>query len=158
MHTVTRDCGPFAEPIRLALSSPFGVGQFALPDVLKRAARGLLAVDTVFGGCWPREVFLASDVSMSAWSAARISNSTCACAAPAARSCSRRLMQSRYYARATLRRLPAAQLEQRRLGRAAVRLLPRDSGALAAPGSAGFGDGSAWLHAVHRDGFPGSSR
>jgi succinoglycan biosynthesis protein ExoA len=56
MRTVTRDCGPFAEPIRLALTSPFGVGNSRF-----RTSQGDAAacyVDTVFGGCWPREVFL----------------------------------------------------------------------------------------------------
>ena len=55
MRTATRDHGPFAEPIRIALTSRFGVGNsdFRTLD----AAREPRQVDTVFGGCWPREVF-----------------------------------------------------------------------------------------------------
>jgi succinoglycan biosynthesis protein ExoA len=53
MHTVTRDRGPFAEPIRLALSSRFGVGN----SHFRTEVSAPRLVDTVFGGCWPREVF-----------------------------------------------------------------------------------------------------
>jgi succinoglycan biosynthesis protein ExoA len=58
MHTVTRDRGPFAEPIRLALTSPFGVGnsRFRTARPASQDSTACL-VDTVFGGCWPREVF-----------------------------------------------------------------------------------------------------
>lgn len=59
MHTATRDHGLFAEPIRLALTSRFGVGNshFRTLSGEGRGSRDLLWVDTVFGGCWPREVF-----------------------------------------------------------------------------------------------------
>lgn len=53
MHTVTRDRGPFAEPICIALTSRFGVGNSRFRTGSKEA----VWVDTVFGGCWPREVF-----------------------------------------------------------------------------------------------------
>ncbi len=53
MLTLTRDTGPFAEPIRIALTSRFGVGNSAF----RTGARESVFVDTVFGGCWPREVF-----------------------------------------------------------------------------------------------------
>ena len=45
--------GPFAEPIRLVLSHPFGVGNAHY----RTGAREPRFVDTVFGGCWRREVF-----------------------------------------------------------------------------------------------------
>ena len=54
MHTVTRDRGPLAEPIRIALTSRFGVGNSRFRTGMVSAAE---YVDTVFGGCWPREVF-----------------------------------------------------------------------------------------------------
>jgi succinoglycan biosynthesis protein ExoA len=53
MHTVTRDSGPFAEPIRLTLTSRFGVGN----SHFRTGSREARWVDTVFGGCWRREVF-----------------------------------------------------------------------------------------------------
>jgi succinoglycan biosynthesis protein ExoA len=53
MHTITRDRGPFAEPIRLVLASRFGVGNSHFRTGSSKARW----VDTVFGGCWPREVF-----------------------------------------------------------------------------------------------------
>jgi len=56
MHTVTRDRGPFAEPIRLALTSRFGVGNSSFRTGSYSKGEPLW-VDTVFGGCWPREVF-----------------------------------------------------------------------------------------------------
>ncbi len=68
MHTMTRDCGPFAEPIRIALTSRFGVGNSrfrtgaGVASIYTGASEqtclaDTVAVDTVFGGCWPREVF-----------------------------------------------------------------------------------------------------
>jgi succinoglycan biosynthesis protein ExoA len=54
MRTATRDRGPFAEPIRIALSSRFGVGN----SHFRNGVTAPRFVDTVFGGCWPREVFL----------------------------------------------------------------------------------------------------
>jgi succinoglycan biosynthesis protein ExoA len=57
MHTVTRDRGPFAEPIRLALASRFGVGNSHFRTGAHWKGCEPLWVDTVFGGCWPREVF-----------------------------------------------------------------------------------------------------
>lgn len=53
MHTVTHDQGVFAEPIRLVLTSPFGVGN----SRFRTGANEPVWVDTVFGGCWRREVF-----------------------------------------------------------------------------------------------------
>ena len=55
MHTVARDRGWFAKAIRVALSHPFGVGNshFRTED----PAGSPRWVDTVFGGCWKREVF-----------------------------------------------------------------------------------------------------
>ena len=55
MRTATRDNGPFAEPIRIALTSRFGVGNSAFRTL--EASHGPQWVDTVFGGCWPRDVF-----------------------------------------------------------------------------------------------------
>jgi succinoglycan biosynthesis protein ExoA len=57
MHTVTLDHGPFAEPIRLALASRFGVGNSHFRTGALTEGREPLWVDTVFGGCWPRAVF-----------------------------------------------------------------------------------------------------
>ncbi|HEY4364069.1 MAG TPA: glycosyltransferase family 2 protein [Bryobacteraceae bacterium] len=53
MLTLTRDRGPFAEPICVALTSPFGVGN----SRFRTGVKVLSPVDTVFGGCWRREVF-----------------------------------------------------------------------------------------------------
>jgi GT2 family glycosyltransferase len=53
MLTVTRDRGPFAEPICIALTSRFGVGNARFRTGVTEPAW----VDTVFGGCWRREVF-----------------------------------------------------------------------------------------------------
>ncbi len=53
MHTVAEGNGPFAEPIRLVLTHRFGVGN----SHFRTGTKIPLWVDTVFGGCWPREVF-----------------------------------------------------------------------------------------------------
>jgi len=53
MRTIVPGSGAFAAPIRIALSSPFGVG-----NALFRTGTGSPRwVDTVFGACWRREVF-----------------------------------------------------------------------------------------------------
>ena len=104
MQTVTRDCGPFAEPIRLALTSPFGVGNSRFrtgPPAFQNSTP--CYVDTVFGGCWPREVFLkigrfnerlerSQDIEFNQ----RLRRS-------GGKILLTPLMESRYYARATLR-------------------------------------------------------
>ena len=53
MRTLPRGAGPFAEPIRIVLTHPFGVGNshFRIGTGAPRW------VDTVFGGCWRREIF-----------------------------------------------------------------------------------------------------
>ena len=56
MRTVTRDRGLFAEPIRIALSSRFGVGDSEFRTRSKSDCTEPQPVDTVFGGCWPRHV------------------------------------------------------------------------------------------------------
>ena len=53
MLTLTRDRGPFAQPICVALTSPFGVGN----SRFRTGVKEISPVDTVFGGCWRREVF-----------------------------------------------------------------------------------------------------
>jgi succinoglycan biosynthesis protein ExoA len=53
MLTVTRDLGPFAEAICVALASRFGVGNSRFRTGVTEPSW----VDTVFGGCWRREVF-----------------------------------------------------------------------------------------------------
>ena len=53
MRTLTRGGGVFAEPIRIALSHWFGVGN----SRFRTGAAKPCWVDTVFGGCWRREVF-----------------------------------------------------------------------------------------------------
>lgn len=53
MCTLTRDRGPLAKPILIALTSAFGVGN----SHFRTGASEPEFVDTVFGGCWPREVF-----------------------------------------------------------------------------------------------------
>lgn len=57
MRTVTHDRGLFAEPIRIALTSRFGVGNSAFRTSAKLDSSKPRPVDTVFGGCWPRQVF-----------------------------------------------------------------------------------------------------
>jgi succinoglycan biosynthesis protein ExoA len=54
MRTIARDHGPFAQAIRYVLSHPFGVGNSHFRTEPAESARW---VDTVFGGCWKREVF-----------------------------------------------------------------------------------------------------
>jgi succinoglycan biosynthesis protein ExoA len=104
MRTVTRDRGPFAEPIRIALTSPFGVGNSRFrtgQDISQHTP--VCYVDTVFGGCWPREVFTriggfnerlerSQDIEFNQ----RLRRS-------GGRILLTPLMQSQYYARATLR-------------------------------------------------------
>jgi len=53
MHTVAQDSGPFAEPIVIALTHRFGVGN----SRFRTGSEKPVWVDTVFGGCWPRRVF-----------------------------------------------------------------------------------------------------
>jgi glycosyltransferase involved in cell wall biosynthesis len=53
MHTIAQGDGPFAEPIGIVLTHRFGVGNSHFRTGSKQARW----VDTVFGGCWPREVF-----------------------------------------------------------------------------------------------------
>jgi len=53
MRTVAGGTGAFAEPIRIGLSQPFGVGNAHF----RTAAEAPRFVDTVFGACWRREVF-----------------------------------------------------------------------------------------------------
>ena len=53
MHTIAEGDGPFAEPIRLVLTHRFGVGN----SHFRTGSNVPRWVDTVFGGCWPREVF-----------------------------------------------------------------------------------------------------
>ncbi|HXP85254.1 MAG TPA: glycosyltransferase family 2 protein [Bryobacteraceae bacterium] len=53
MRTVPRDRGPFAEPICIVLTHPLGVGNSRFRTGSDRPRW----VDTVFGGCWRRQVF-----------------------------------------------------------------------------------------------------
>jgi glycosyltransferase involved in cell wall biosynthesis len=53
MVTLPRDPSPFAEAITAALSHPFGVGNSAF----RTRVSAPRLVDTVFGGCYRREVF-----------------------------------------------------------------------------------------------------
>lgn len=53
MRTVPRDGGRFAGPIVAALGHRFGVGN----SYFRIGSREARWVDTVFGGCWRREVF-----------------------------------------------------------------------------------------------------
>jgi succinoglycan biosynthesis protein ExoA len=53
MRTVAEGSGAFAEPIRIGLSRPFGVGNAHF----RTGSDKPLFVDTVFGACWRREVF-----------------------------------------------------------------------------------------------------
>lgn len=53
MRTIAEGNGPFAEPIRLVLTHRFGVGN----SHFRTGSKIPRWVDTVFGGCWPREVF-----------------------------------------------------------------------------------------------------
>ena len=53
MRTVAPGSGVFAEPIRVGLSQPFGVGNAHF----RTGSEKPRWVDTVFGACWRREVF-----------------------------------------------------------------------------------------------------
>ena len=55
IRTIAQTGGIFSEPIALALRSRFGVGN----SVFRTAGGqpGARSVDTVFGGCWRREIF-----------------------------------------------------------------------------------------------------
>jgi succinoglycan biosynthesis protein ExoA len=53
MRTVARDSGVFAEPIQLVLTHRVGVGN----SRFRTGAAEHQWVDTVFGGCWRRELF-----------------------------------------------------------------------------------------------------
>jgi glycosyltransferase involved in cell wall biosynthesis len=53
MRTLALGSGAFAEPIRIGLSRPFGVGNAHF----RTGSDSPRFVDTVFGACWRREVF-----------------------------------------------------------------------------------------------------
>ena len=53
LETVPRDDGVIGRAIAIVLSHPFGVGN----SRFRTGAEGPIWVDTVFGGCWRREVF-----------------------------------------------------------------------------------------------------
>jgi glycosyltransferase involved in cell wall biosynthesis len=55
IRTVARSEGVFAGPIAAALASPFGVGGSSFRT--ESGQRGARAADTVFGGCWRRDLF-----------------------------------------------------------------------------------------------------
>jgi succinoglycan biosynthesis protein ExoA len=55
MRTVARDRGPFARAIGIVLAHPFGVGNSHFRTANDDGEARW--VDTVFGGCWRREVF-----------------------------------------------------------------------------------------------------
>lgn len=55
IRTLPQSRGPFAGPIAAALSSRFGVGNSGFRT--RHAQKGPRQADTVFGGCWRREVF-----------------------------------------------------------------------------------------------------
>ncbi len=57
MRTLPRDSGCFAGPIVAALSHPFGVGNSHFRIGSRIGTTEPRWVDTVFGGCWRREVF-----------------------------------------------------------------------------------------------------
>jgi cellulose synthase/poly-beta-1,6-N-acetylglucosamine synthase-like glycosyltransferase len=57
MHTIPDGDGPFAEPIGLVLTHRFGVGNSHFRTSARAGSDQLRWVDTVFGGCWRREVF-----------------------------------------------------------------------------------------------------
>jgi len=55
-HIVPRDNGPFAKAIALVLGHTFGVGNASYRTGVSEANE-LRWVDTVWGGCWRREIF-----------------------------------------------------------------------------------------------------
>jgi succinoglycan biosynthesis protein ExoA len=57
MRTVGPNSGVFAEPVRIALSHPFGVGNSHFRTSFGMDSDAPRWVDTVFGACWKREVF-----------------------------------------------------------------------------------------------------
>ena len=57
MRTLAPGSGVFAAPIRIALSSPFGVGNSHFRTNSGNGSDTPRWVDAVFGACWTREVF-----------------------------------------------------------------------------------------------------
>ena len=57
MRTIADGTGPFAEPIGLVLTHRFGVGNSHFRTAARTGSDQPRWVDTVFGGCWRREVF-----------------------------------------------------------------------------------------------------
>lgn len=57
MRTFANGSGTFAAPIRIALSTPFGVGNAHFRTASGNGSGTPRWVDTVFGACWRREVF-----------------------------------------------------------------------------------------------------
>ena len=57
MRTVAPGPGIFAEPIRIALTSPFGVGNAVFRTNSGNGSDAPRWVDAVFGACWKRAVF-----------------------------------------------------------------------------------------------------
>jgi succinoglycan biosynthesis protein ExoA len=57
MHTRAQRDGPWAGPVIAALTHPFGVGGSLFRTGGRESGEEPRWVDTVFGGCWRREVF-----------------------------------------------------------------------------------------------------
>jgi cellulose synthase/poly-beta-1,6-N-acetylglucosamine synthase-like glycosyltransferase len=57
MQTIADGSGPFAVPIGLVLTHPFGVGNSRFRTAVPGSSLEPCWVDTVFGGCWWREAF-----------------------------------------------------------------------------------------------------
>jgi succinoglycan biosynthesis protein ExoA len=57
MRTLAQEDGPWAGAIVAALTHPFGVGNSLFRTAARRGSAGRRRADTVFGGCWRREIF-----------------------------------------------------------------------------------------------------
>ncbi len=99
MRTLPQGAGPFAEPIRIALTHRFGVGN----SHFRTGADTPRWVDTVFGGCWPREVFARVGGFNERLERSQDIEFNLRLRRSGGKILLTPLMQSRYYARATLR-------------------------------------------------------
>jgi len=99
MRTLPQDSGPWAEAIVAALSHRFGVGNSHF-RVGSRAPRW---VDTVFGGCWRREVFARVGLFHPSLARSQDIEFSRRLAAAGGRTLLVPAMASDYYARSTLR-------------------------------------------------------
>ncbi len=136
MRTLPRGAGPFAEPIRMVLTHRFGVGNshFRTGDGFAALGRHGFRRLLAQGNLRPRGP-VQRETGAQPGPRVQPAPAQGRWKDPAGAGHGNALLRARHAGR-----LLAAQLDQRRLGRAAVRLRRRDSGALAASGPAGLRD------------------